>query len=63
MRRREPPEAGDTSDPPWLRATSAGDDPPPGWSLARHPYQLPTRGERVLLEARRNGGEGGTGLA
>ena len=42
---------------------SAGDDPPPGWSLARHPYQLPTRGERVLLEARRNGGEGGTGLA
>jgi hypothetical protein len=28
MRRREPPEAGDTSDPPWLRATSAGDDPP-----------------------------------
>lgn len=31
--------------------------PLPGWSFKAHPYHLPTRGERVLVEAWRDGSE------
>jgi len=30
---------------------------PPSWTLVLHPYRLPTRGERVLIEARKTGAE------
>ena len=29
--------------------------PVPGWAFRPHPYHLPTRGERVLVESRREG--------
>lgn len=36
--------------PAWEQEPSA-----PGWTLRAHPYHLPTRGERVLVEARIGG--------
>ena len=31
---------------------------PEGWELRPHPYRLPTRGERFLIEARKTGAQG-----
>lgn len=33
------------------------ESPVPGWELQPHPYHLPTRGGRVLVEARRKGAD------
>jgi len=33
------------------------EDAPPGWTLLAHPYHLPTRGDRLLVEARKAGAE------
>jgi len=38
---------------PFLALKGASEAPPPGWSATVHPYHLPTRGERVVLELRK----------
>jgi 16S rRNA (guanine527-N7)-methyltransferase len=41
-----------------LKGSAGGEDfPPPGWELRQHAYRLPTRGARVLLEARKSGAQ------
>lgn len=38
---------------PFLALKAAPEAPPQGWTSTVHPYRLPTRGERMVLELRR----------